>query len=76
MTSQDNVRLTVQMTDGVSVAYSVSSNWGADNYTKQQHIDSIAHPDLACFCNQNVRKHVYFLCLLVTPPQLCSNKLN
>ena len=36
MTSQDNVRLTVHMTDGVSVVYSVSISLGADNYMNQQ----------------------------------------
>ena len=64
VTSQDNVRLTVQMTDGVSVVYSVSSSRDTDNYINQQH--TFAHPDLTWFCDQNVRKHTYFLCLLVT----------
>ena len=73
MTSQDNVHLIVHMTDGVSVVYSVSSTRDTVNYMKQQHIDSIAHPDLAYFCNQNVRQHIYILCILVTHPQLCSN---
>ena len=43
MTSQDNVRLTVLMTDGVSVVCSVSSSQNVVKYTKIQHIDSIAH---------------------------------
>ena len=40
MTSQDNVRLTVHMTDGASVVSSVSSSRDTDNYMNQQHIDS------------------------------------
>ena len=41
MTSQDNVRLTVHMTDGVSVVCSVSSTQNIVKYSKIQHIDSI-----------------------------------